>query len=238
MSVISLNCVASSSRHTLSSSCAPLRNYVTKAEKLKAARVAPKKVSTYVDPRFAPAPSDLKIDAMRASLYPDNSFDRKSVSPVGAHYPNVEEKVRAVIGSPEMYETIDRAWKLHRRIEMAKRRDSLEAQFRAMEEACDELDIITGGPEIPVSDASNDPKNYLKEKQLTGVAIYPRRLYNAAMVKPDSFAAPRLQGKKIPLEARWKEARLDGLIPREAWVPVDSKGKGWDYGWERPSEKE
>ena len=144
--------------------------------------------------------------------------------------------MEAAVGSVEVYETIERAWKLNRRQEQARRQASLEAQFKAMEDACDELDRLTGGPEVLNFDASPEGATYSHERKLSGVPLYPRHLYNDAVKSPDAFAAPRLQGKKIPPEARWKESRLEGLIPREAWVPVDRKGKAWDYEWERPSD--
>lgn len=40
-------------------------------------------------------------------------------------------------------------------------------------------------------------------------------------------------------EKKWKEARVEGLFPREAWVPTETPStKGWNYEWTRPRQGE
>ena len=145
------------------------------------------------------------------------------------------ERIEAVVGSAEVYDTIERAWRLHRRHAKARSEAALKAKFEAMEEACDELDRMTGGPEIMNFDAAEAGSTWAKERKLTGKGEYPRTLYEDAMRKVDSFSTPKVQGKRLPPEEKWKESRLEGLIPREAWVPVDRKGQAWNYDWQRPS---
>ncbi len=80
-----------------------------------------------------------------------------------------------------------------------------------MEEACDELD------------------------QLTRDGKVDRVVYDRAMAKPNPYVLERVTGRRVTPESRWKEARLEGLVPREVWVSTETRGKGWDYGWKRPS---
>lgn len=114
-----------------------------------------------------------------------------------------------------MYETVERAYKLFQRHKRAKRHGELKEKFKAMEEACDELDRITLG----------------KEKGGEG---YDRSIYIQAVKRPDPYAKPKPVGKRISSEEVWKEARIEGLMPREIWVPTETRGKGWNYDWKRP----
>jgi large subunit ribosomal protein L40 len=59
-----------------------------------------------------------------------------------------------------------------------------------------------------------------------------RAIYDRAMAKPSPV---QIKGKGP--EARWLEARIEGLVPREAWVPTETRGKGWNYDWKRPAQK-
>lgn len=59
-----------------------------------------------------------------------------------------------------------------------------------------------------------------------------RSIYDRAMAKPSPV---QIKGKGP--EARWLEARIEGLVPREAWVPTETRGKGWNYEWRRPAVK-
>lgn len=181
--------IASSSRILLSS----LRRYATR-------------------PATSEGGTDSRTDTIRRSLYPSDTFSPKSSSPTGAHHPQHLERVAAVIHSPEVYETIERAWKLYQRQRRESKAGELRSKYAAMEEACDELESLT---------------------REGGVA--DRLVYDKAMAKADPYAGERITGRRATPESRWKESRLEGLVPREAWVPTETRGKGWDYEWTRPS---
>lgn len=159
-------------------------------------------------------PSDSRTDTIRQVLYPPNSPYPSSSSPTGEYQPQHAERLQAVVGDAEAHETIERAWKLFQRQKREAHRRSLQAKLDAMTEACRELDEITGS-------GSKEGK-------------YPRTIYDKAMARPTGRPAEDPRGKK-GAEARWLEARIDGLVPREAWVPTDTRGKGWNYKWKRPS---
>jgi large subunit ribosomal protein L40 len=116
-----------------------------------------------------------------------------------------------LIPDPEVYETVERAWKLHQRTKRDQRQKVLNAKLKAMQEACEELDKLTseGG----------------------GLA---RSVYDRAMSRPTLRGEKVEQGKKETPESRWAAARIEGLVPRELWVPVETRGKGWKYDWTRP----
>lgn len=173
-----------------------------------------------VNPHTAQS-SDVRIDIIRNVLYPADSVAPRNSSPIGARRYQYEERLRAVIPSNEAHETIERAWQLFKREKREKRQRAIAAKYRAMEDACNELDALTGGV-----DAGGE---------------VPRHLYTRAMQRinhgPAAYAAALQgikQGKKKTPESRFLETRVEGLVPREAWVPVDSRGKGWNYDWVRP----
>jgi large subunit ribosomal protein L40 len=94
----------------------------------------------------------------------------------------------------------------------------LKLKYDAMVEACDELDRLTKG---------------VKEG---GEGKWSRDVYLAATEKSNPYKAERVTGRSITPLSRFKEGRLDGLIPREAWVPAESRGKAWNYDWKRPTD--
>lgn len=116
-----------------------------------------------------------------------------------------------MIGNAEAHETIERAWRLFQREKRESQREALTAKYDAMVEACNELDAVTAGGDIP------------------------RAVFDRAVARPSGFSE-EAKGKKGP-EARWLEARIDGMVPREAWVPTETRGKGWNYDWKRPASK-
>ncbi|KAK4684913.1 large subunit ribosomal protein L40, partial [Tremellales sp. Uapishka_1] len=156
------------------------------------------------------APQDTRVDVIRQSLYPSNAHSPTSASPTGAYHSQHLERLTHVIHSEEVYETIERAFRLFQRRARERRDEALKAQMAAMVEACEELDTMT-------KDAN-------------------RYLYERAMARP-SLSAGRTEdrGRKQSQESKFLEGRIPGLIPRESWVPVESRGKGWNYGWRRPS---
>jgi large subunit ribosomal protein L40 len=166
---------------------------------------------------------DNKIDTLKRHLYPQNTFAPKSESPTGQHHPDVIRRVKALLPTREIHSTIEKAWALYQDQQRMLHRRRLRAKFRAMEKACDELDKITRPP--PLQSATG---GFLNGQR------YPRALFNLAMEPANPHAFPKPSGRKISPEARWKEARLDGFVPREAWIPTETKGTGWNYQWQRP----
>lgn len=153
-------------------------------------------------------PSDTRTDTIRQTLYPPNAHIPSSASPTGAYHPQYAERVEAVIVDSEAHETIERAWKLFQREKRESQSTILTAKFNAMKEACEELDKVTEGTER-------------------------RYVFERAMARPSYSPPEEIRGKKGS-EARFLETRLEGMVPREAWVPVESRGKGWNYEWKRP----
>ncbi|WVQ99653.1 hypothetical protein IAU59_006792 [Kwoniella sp. CBS 9459] len=175
-------------------------------------------------------PSDSRSDLLRNSLYPPDSYAPTSSSPTGNYHLDHLARLQAVVPSEEAYETIERAYQLYQRQVRQQRQAALGAKFQKMVEACDELERLT--------DPSPSEEEYkaLKNPELEGKGgAYHRRLYEhaTAELKQAERRGEQPRGKKS-VEQRWKETRIEGLVPREAWVPVESKGKGWDYDWVRP----
>jgi large subunit ribosomal protein L40 len=168
-------------------------------------------------------PTEGKMELIRASLYPKDGVAPTSASPIGARHADYERRIRAAAPSAEAHETIERAWNLFRRDARAARAAAIGAKYSAMVDACAELDALTRGPGG------------------VGDGALPRAVYDRAMVRmahaSAAYAAAKqgiAQGKKKTTESRWLEARPEGIVPREAWVPVESRGKGWNYEWTRP----
>ena len=158
---------------------------------------------------------DQRMDNLREILYPPNSHLPKSPAPSGSHHKDHLARIQKLVPNPEVYETIERAHKLFKRHEKRIKTDELRVKFLSMEKACDDLHEIT----IP--------------KQ--GVEQYNRKIYITAARKPDPWIKPKPTGRRIsPLEI-WKEARIDGLMPREVWIPTETRGTGWNYDWKLPS---
>lgn len=130
-----------------------------------------------------------------------------SSSPTGVHHPQHAERIRTVVQTAESHETIERAWLLFQREKRARHSAALNAKYNAMVQACTELDQATRDTPL-------------------------RSVYDRAMAKPSPV---QVKGKGP--EARWLEARIEGLVPREAWVPTETRGKGWNYDWKRPAAK-
>jgi large subunit ribosomal protein L40 len=71
-------------------------------------------------------------------------------------------------------------------------------------------------------------------ERMTSEGGYPRAVYERAMARPAQSAGGEDRGRKVSQESKFKEARMEGLVPREAWVPTETRGKAWNYGWKRP----
>lgn len=176
------------------------------------------------DPTATP-PSDTRSDVIRTHLYPPNTFSPKSSSPTGAHLPDHIARLRAILPNPEVYDTIERAWRVHTRLEKEQRERVLREKWRALEEACDELDSITSPSPSSSSSTHTD----------AGTSLYPRRIYTRAIARPNPHREELVRGRKATPESRFLEARIEGMVPREAWIGLETRGKGWNYGYKRPA---
>ncbi|KAL1411588.1 hypothetical protein Q8F55_002552 [Vanrija albida] len=161
-------------------------------------------------------PTDSRLDVLREVLYPANTAAPGQASPVGARHPNHLARIQHVLPSHEAYETVERAYQLLRRRETEARQRALRAKFAALTDACDELEAVT----------------------TRGVN---RQVYDSAMVRishaSSAYTAAAqgiAQGKRKTAESRFIENRVPGLVPREAWIPTETRGKGWNYEWTRP----
>lgn len=183
-------------------------------------RIAPRLARAYAAassgsaPVAHEAPGDAKLDVIRSTLYPRDSIAPTSASPVGSRHPNHVQRLEYVLPSEEAHETVERAWALLRRRERQARDKALRAKYSAMVDACDELDRLT-------------------------VEMDNRKLYDRAMARMNHGAAAfyatlQFEGQKRSLKSQWVEARPEGLVPRETWVPTETRGKGWKYDWTRP----
>jgi len=128
----------------------------------------------------------------------------------------------------EVHETISRAWLLHQKQKEKRRQKALQAKYDSMRAACEALRQLAVGPNAIPSG---------------------RRLYDAAMVKPNpnkataSEPTPQPSGdpaapkpKRSLAENKYFAARIGGLFPRELPVPTETwrNGERWDYEWKHP----
>lgn len=206
---------ASSSRLTLSRIQARLKK--TAAPKKAPAKV--KSTGSWTGVQGTASAADSRVQIMQRVLYPPDAYNPSSPAPTGSYPPQHVEKLHAVIQHPEVQETIERAWKVYRRRQRLGEERSLQARFTAMQEACAELDRITA----PGEDGQR--------------SLYDRQIYDAATRMPNAYKEQRYaQDKRASALAKWKDARVAGLLPREIWVPTETKGSAWKYDWQRPSD--
>ncbi|WWC61932.1 mitochondrial 54S ribosomal protein mL40 [Kwoniella dejecticola CBS 10117] len=170
-------------------------------------------------------PTDSRSEVLKQVLYPTDSYSPTSSSPTGTYHHDHLNRLQHVVPSAEVHETIERAWQLYQRNLRTQRQRALRAKFDSMVAACDELERIT------------NPANGGVESAEGKGGLYHRRVYEIAT--SETKQAERKGDERHPkgkksVEQRWKETRIEGLVPREAWVPVESRGKGWDYTWRRP----
>ena len=211
--------IAGPSTYALGSTACTASSSRTYASRSKGTAAKPAKNPAFGQPPTTP--TDQRSEALRLALYPPNAHLPKSHSPTGAHQHDALQRLQTLIPHPEIHETIERAWYLYRRHERQAHAITLRERYKAMTEACKELDQLTM------------PKTATDEKK--GPATYDRQIYVQAMSIPNFHAQPRLTGRGISAEKRWRETRYDGLFPREAWIPTETKGKGWNYTWHIPS---
>ncbi|WRT66605.1 uncharacterized protein IL334_003564 [Kwoniella shivajii] len=175
-------------------------------------------------------PSDSRSDTLRSALYPADSYAPTSSSPTGNYHPDHLSRLQSVIPNVEVYETIERAWQLHQRSQRQSRTEQLNSKYKSMVQACNELESIT-------NPSNGGIESRVGEEGKSKGGIYHRRIYEwaTAEFKQSEKRGEQPKGKKT-IEQRWKETRIEGLIPREQWVPVESKGKPWEYDWTRPGQ--
>ena len=117
-----------------------------------------------------------------------------------------------------------------------QRQKSLGIKLQAMKDACEELDKLTGGTS-GTNEASSSSNAGAVEEVKGGLS---RTVYDRAMSRPTlkgekvDLPTGTSGGKKETPESRWAAARIEGLVPREMWVPTETRGKGWNYDWTRP----
>ncbi|WVR06818.1 hypothetical protein IAU60_003854 [Kwoniella sp. DSM 27419] len=172
-------------------------------------------------------PSDSRSDLLRQALYPSDSYAPTSSSPTGAYHHDHLARLQSVIPNEEAYETIERAWQLHQRTLRQQRQRALSVKYRSMVEACDELEAITSPSVYPDGVEAKEGKG----------GMYHRIVYEHATadIRQAERKGEQPRGKKT-VEQRWKETRVEGLVPREMWVPTETRGKGWNYEWTRPGQ--
>lgn len=166
------------------------------------------------------------MDLFKHVLYPLDGYAPKSAAPTGAHHPDHLARLAAVVPNSEVHETIERAFKLFQRHKRAKRQAELRVKYKAMTEACDELDKIT----MPLTKART------KAMGEDVFEPYDRAIFVEAVKRPDPYKRPKHTGRRISSLEIWKEARIEGLMPRETWVPTETRGKGWNYDWQMPAD--
>lgn len=185
------------------------------------------------------SPADARLDLLRRTLYPSDAVFPSSASPTGAYATNHLERLKTVVPSAEAYETIERAWKLYQRDRRQQRAQVMQAKFDSMREACAELERITAVPSQPSATSEDTARERTAPGQTPPKKVqpqYPRHLYDRAFSRVNLFPieTPKVRGSRAGPESRFQEARIEGLVPREAWIPTDTRGKAWNYGWRRP----
>lgn len=148
--------------------------------------------------------SDPRNEIIRRALYPSNLRNRPT--PVGTWRSDVGRALQFAIPSVQAHETIERAWRLHKRHIRKAHEAELTRKFECMKEAMDELEQI-------------DYKLYLEANRPED----PRAR---------SATEVELMKKLKTTEGRTLEARIRGLFPRELRIPTDTPSRaGWNYEW-------
>ena len=148
--------------------------------------------------------TDPKVDILRRTLYPANLRNRES--PTGAWRPNVGRCLQRAIPSVQAHETIERAWRLHKRHIRRGRMAEIERKFNCMKEAMEALREL-------------DTRLYLEANKEED----PRQKSDA-----EKELLKNIKGS----EKRAIESRIRGLFPRELRIPTDTPPtSGWKYDW-------
>ncbi|CAE7220758.1 unnamed protein product [Rhizoctonia solani] len=154
------------------------------------------------------APPDPRNDIIRRTLYPERTPDITGLaaSPTGVHRQDVELAIERAVPSAEAHETIERAWKLHRRRVKEEREAELRRKYESMRRAIKVLEQL-------------DPGSYAEATR----GVDSRRLSEGE----------RERMKEMKRGARKKaESRVEGLFPREMRIPTDTPRRdGWNHGW-------
>jgi large subunit ribosomal protein L40 len=148
--------------------------------------------------------SDPKVETIRRALYPSNLRNRES--PTGAWRPSVGRRLQRAIPSVQAHETIERAWRLHKRHIRRGREAEIERKFNCMKEAMETLREL-------------DTKLYAEANKEED----PRKRSDAELE-----ILKNVKGT----QKRALESRIRGLFPRELRVPTDTPpANGWNYNW-------
>lgn len=180
-------------------------------------RVVPPK-RTYAAATAAAAPvgkkqkkgmADPRMDNLRVALYPRTRAERGE-APTGVHRPDAVAALERTLLSPEVHETITRAFKLFARRKRVLREEELHRKFACMQAAMAALE--------------RDHPAW----------------YRAAKVKPDPCGVSKEDEAEFKLYRGTSrtavEARsIEGFFPRDLRVPVDTPPRdGWQYDWAPP----
>ncbi|KAG9019304.1 hypothetical protein FRB90_004017 [Tulasnella sp. 427] len=158
--------------------------------------------------RPALSPAQMKDEALKKLLYP-RLIGKPRVNPVGVHRREVNRALRRVVRSAEAHETIERAWQLHKRELRESREAELQRKCESMRNAMDKLKEV-------------DRRLY----DLAAAKVDPR-----GILPDDAEEVKQLRGPAQKFHA----ARVQGLFPREMWIPTDTPKKdGWNYDWTAP----
>ncbi|KIO28768.1 hypothetical protein M407DRAFT_176464 [Tulasnella calospora MUT 4182] len=158
--------------------------------------------------RPALSPAQLKDEALKKLLYP-RLIGKPRINPVGLHRREVNRALRRVVRSAEAHETIERAWQLHKRQLRESRETELQRKYESMKNAMDKLKEL-------------DTRLY----NLAAAKVDPR-----GILPDDAEEVKHLRG---PAQ-KFHTARVQGLFPREMWMPTDTPKKdGWNYNWTPP----
>jgi large subunit ribosomal protein L40 len=154
------------------------------------------------------APPDPRNDIIRRALFPERTPDvhGSKSSPTGVHRPDVALALERAVPSAEAHETIERAWKLHKRELRERREEELRRKYASMVRATEVLKEL-------------DPVSYAEATR----GVDSRRLSEQE----------RERMKGMSRGARKKaESRVEGLFPREMRIPTDTPSRdGWNHGW-------
>ncbi|CAE6536199.1 unnamed protein product [Rhizoctonia solani] len=153
-------------------------------------------------------PPDPRNDIIRRTLYPERTphVTGLASSPTGIHRQDVSLALERAIPSAEAHETIERAWKLHKRQVKEQREAELKRKYESMKRAVEVLKEL-------------DPISYAEATR----GVDSRRLTEAER--------ERMKEKKRGAKKK-AESRVEGLFPREMRIPTDTPSRnGWNHAW-------
>ncbi|EGG06626.1 uncharacterized protein MELLADRAFT_106573 [Melampsora larici-populina 98AG31] len=118
------------------------------------------------------------------------------------------ERLSTIIPSPEIHETIHRAWQIRLRERREKVNQRLERQYRSIDQALEEL-------------------------RLADLSLYLKTLKDS----DGNIARLENVGSRVKDLGVNATGKLPGLFPRQMRIPSESSpshGKVWDHDWKNP----